>query len=92
MFSFMPWQPITLGLKFQVRVADLEATDFMERRCPRCGTVTRIAPWHLHALFPAHARLMDVEARMRCRNCGRVGSQPWSLWRAYPPVREVEKG
>jgi hypothetical protein len=67
MFSFMPWQPLTLGLKFQVRVADLQAADFMERRCPQCGEVTRISPWHLHALFPAHVRLVDVEGRMKCR-------------------------
>ena len=40
----MPWQPIALGLKFQVRVADLQATDFMERRYIQCGHVTRVSP------------------------------------------------
>ena len=65
--------------------------DFLERRCPQCATVTRLATWHLHALFPAHLRLVDIEGRMRCRKCGRVGPQPWSLWRAHPPVRAVEK-
>lgn len=91
MFQPVPWQPLVLGLKLQVRIADLETTDFLERRCPQCTTVTRISPWHLHALFPAHVRLVDIEGRMRCRKCGRVGPQPWSLWRAYPPIRAVEE-
>ena len=92
MFSCMPWQPLVLGLKFQIRLEDLEATDFLERRCPQCGVVTRLSPWHLHALFPAHVRLVDIEAKMRCRICGRVGPQPWSLWRAHPPIRVVDEG
>jgi phage FluMu protein Com len=87
----MPWQPLILGLKFQVRIANLQATDFLERRCPQCATTTRISSWHLHALFPAHARLVDIESRMRCRRCGRVGPQPWRLWRAHPPIRAVER-
>lgn len=91
MFPPIPWQPLTLGLKFQIRIADLEATDFMERRCPQCRTITRISPWHLHALFPAHARLVDLEAKMTCRQCGTTGPQPWSLWRAHPPVRQVNE-
>ena len=87
----MPWEPLVLGLKFNIRIADLEATDFMERVCPQCREITRLATWQLHALFPRHRRLVDLEREMRCRKCGYRGKQAWCLWRAHPPVRIVEE-
>lgn len=89
MFSAMPWEPLILGLKFNIRIADLEATDFMDRVCPQCREVTRLATWQLHALFPSYTRLVEIEDRMHCRKCGHRGKQAWSLWRAHPHVRVV---
>lgn len=82
-------KPVTKGFKFAIRIADLEATDFVLMTCNACGASRRVAPWMLHAVAPPTLTIKSLEARMLCRNCGRRGDMTWAIFRVESPMHEV---
>ena len=86
MFLRMPDQPRQFGLKFQIRLSDLEAADVLRVRCPQCGHVSAVEPHDLLSRLPSYSRIMDLETKMRCRRCHHRGSMRWYIERAYPPL------
>ena len=81
----MPYQPLVLGLRFKITVADLEASDLMVLRCSACGWGCRVAPHVLIDRYRVTTRLIDLERDLRCRRCGGRGNLGWHLERAVPP-------
>ncbi len=86
----MPLLPVFHGLRVQITVADLTATDVVEATCPACRHQTRTAPWQLLLRHRASARLVDLAGKMTCRRCGHKGAQAWAILRATPPLELVE--
>lgn len=85
----MPVEPVTLGFKFAIRVADLRASDYVLLTCRACRASHKVPPWMLHATAPETVTIKSLEGRMRCRACGARGNCGWSVWRARPPVGPV---
>ena len=78
----MPYQPIILGLKFNIRLADLTARDVMIVTCPACHWSANVAPHDLHARYHEMRKLIDFEADMKCKRCGAKGGLYWRIERA----------
>ena len=70
----MPYQPLTLGLKFKIAVADLTAADVMVVCCGGCGWRCRVGAHTLISRYRLSVRLVEVERDLRCRRCGKRGS------------------
>ena len=86
----MPLHPVTLGLKFAVRISTLTPADVVEVVCGQCGHRHMVAPYQLILRFPLHTRLIDLPARFRCRSCRAEGGGRIAVYRAEPPLRSVE--
>ena len=76
MFSPVPYEPLTLGLKFNTRVRDLTARDIMVVVRRYCGKEYRIAPHQLHAKYREMTPLYTLEKSFQCKVCGTKGSIP----------------
>lgn len=85
----MPYTPVTLGLRFNIRLSDLTAADVLRVTSPRCGKRHDVAPHALLARFSLSTRLVDIEAKMRCKGCPYVGPMRWQIERATPPFRVI---
>lgn len=48
------------------------------------------ATWVLHSVAPPQMHIKSLEGWMRCLGCGQRDDIARSVWRAIPPVREVE--
>ncbi|MEQ3728100.1 MAG: hypothetical protein ABNH38_11885 [Tateyamaria sp.] len=81
----MPYGPLTLGLKFEIRLADLIARDVVIVTCPACHWSTNVAPHVLHSRNHEMRKLMHVQADMMCKRCGAVGGLHWRIERAIGP-------
>ena len=82
----MPLERVTLGAAWSVRISDLTAADHLSVECAMCRASWRVATWQLHARFPSHQRILDLERReMVCRKCGHRGSFSWAVVRATAP-------
>ena len=54
----MPFEKIAFNkLKCHVRLEDLQASDFVTRRCMFCGGRQNIAPWQIYAVQPGSMRV-----------------------------------
>jgi len=82
MFHLVPYEPLTLGLKFNTRVSDLTARDVLVVVCRFCGKEYRIAPHQLHAKYREMTPLYTLEKSFQCKVCGTKGSMRWYLERA----------
>ena len=81
----MPYQPVTLGLKFNIRIVDLTARDVVVVICPACHWTTNVAPHVLYSRYHELRRLIDVEADMKCKRCSEKGELHWRIERAIGP-------
>jgi len=81
----MPYQPVILGLKFNIRIVDLTARDVMIVTCPACHWTASVAPHVLHARYHEMRKLIDIEADMKCKRCGAKGVLYWRIERAMGP-------
>lgn len=86
----MPFEPVSQGFRFAIRVSDLQATDYVLFTCKLCRARQKVPPWMFHAVLPSSYKLIDLQPRMRCRVCGSKGMSDWSIWRATPLLRPVE--
>lgn len=82
MFQRMPYERVTLGPAYAVRLSDLAATDALVTECMKCGRSWRVPPHHLYAKYRAHTWIRDIVFFFRCTNCG-FDSCTWHTERAY---------
>ena len=83
----MPYRPVTLGLKFNIRLSDLTAADVVRMTCPRCTHRYSVAPHILLERFPSHLKIQDLEKQMKCKRCDYKGSMRWTVERAEARIR-----
>lgn len=81
----MPYAPLVLGLKFEIRVADLTARDVVIVTCPACHWSAQVAPHVLHSRYHEMRKLVDVQRDMKSRRCGVTGGLHWRIQRATGP-------
>lgn len=82
----MPYVAVILGPKYAVRLEELTGADVFVVECHECRRVWRVPPHKLHLRWPAHVRLLNVGAYLRCRPCGVSGREhlDWRIERASP--------
>ena len=88
MFSYrsgMPYERVTRGPRYAIRVEDLQATDALEVWCLHCGRRGLVAPHRLHERFRGYERLVHVASMMICRGCRRRAGLEWAIVQARPP-------
>jgi len=81
----MPYEPVTIGLKFQIRVEDLTARDAMIVVCPHCHAKFTVAPHVLHERYHPLKRLVEVENDLTCKSCKADEDLRWHIVRAKGP-------
>jgi hypothetical protein len=59
--------------RYAFRLEDLRAWHVVRVSCRMCRHKAEIAPAALTRNRPGYTRLVDLEARLRCRNCGARG-------------------
>ncbi|MFQ6550517.1 hypothetical protein AADZ90_021450 [Aestuariibius sp. 2305UL40-4] len=79
------YEPVQIGLKFEVRVEHLTARDALISTCRQCHKRFTVAPHVLFARYHPGRRLIDVCKEMRCRRCGNAGDFSWYVVRAKGP-------
>lgn len=85
----MPYVQVIRGLKFAVRIEDMQAADVLCMTCTACGHGYRVAPHHLISRFPGFFKIIDVERFTVCRKCGTRGEVTWHIESARPPLDVV---
>ena len=63
-------QNITVGPRYAVRLKDLGRWDRLEAVCLRCRNKSVLDPARLLRRRPGYTRIVDLEAKLRCRACG----------------------
>jgi len=81
----MPYEPMILGLKFEIRIADLTARDVLIVTCPACRWTANVAPHVLHSRYHEMRKLIHVQADMKCKRCGAQGILHSRIKRAVGP-------
>lgn len=82
----MPYVPVTIGLKFNIRIRDLTARDVLVVTCQKCEKGYRVAPHVLHDRYHELYSIMSVEKDFRCHTCGTRGNMHWYVERAVNPT------
>ena len=62
--------PVTLGPLYDVRLEDLGRWDRFEAACLQCRNRTIIDPERLRQRWPGYTRVIELERKLRCQNCG----------------------
>lgn len=82
----MPYEPLSLGFKFEVRLANLTARDCVVVTCPACQHRYHVAPHVLLSRFHERRKLAEIaKHEMRCKRCSNVGDMAWYVVRASGP-------
>ncbi len=81
----MPYEPTILGLKFEIRIADLTARDVLVVTCSACHWTANVPPHVLHSRYHEMRKLIHVQADMTCKRCGAKGDLYWRVERAVGP-------
>lgn len=81
----MPYEPVTLGLKFAVRVHHLTGRDVLVVSCPACHKAYWVAPHVIYARFHEHLPLETVAKDFVCKRCGNKRGLTWYIERAIGP-------
>jgi hypothetical protein len=68
---------------YLARIEDLGQGDFVKVDCAACDHVALLTPVFLLKLgLSPHAKVLDLEQRVRCRGCGKKGRAAVSIkWR-----------
>lgn len=85
MFPSMPYEPVTLGLKFAIRVHHLTARDVVVVTCPMCHARFNVAAHHFYARYHELRCLIDIEKDFKCKKCGAKRDLKWHVMRAVGP-------
>jgi DNA-directed RNA polymerase subunit RPC12/RpoP len=56
--------------RYAIRLGDLRHWHVVTVTCPTCGHKGRVDATALGRGRPDHTRLMDLERKLRCRQCG----------------------
>jgi len=81
----MPYEPVTLGLKFEIRVGTLTARDVVVVTCSKCHARYNVAPHHLFERYHEMRKLIDIEKDFKCKRCGETHDLSWHILRATGP-------
>lgn len=81
----MSYEPVSLGLKFSIRICNLTARDVLVVTCTACHAQFNVAPHHLHARYHELRKLIDVEKDFKCKRCGADHDLRWHIMRAMGP-------
>ena len=81
----MPFEPVTLGLKFAVRVHHLTARDVLVVTCPACHKAYWVAPYILYERFHEYLPLEVMAKEFVCKRCGNKRDMSWRIERATGP-------
>ena len=81
----MTYEPVSLGLKFSIRIHDLTARDVVVVTCTGCHAKFNVAPHHLHARYHEFKKLLEVEKDFKCKRCGATEGLRWHIMRAVGP-------
>ena len=81
----MPYEPVTLGLKFAVRVHHLTARDVLVVTCPACHKAYWVATHILYERFHEYQPLEIVAKEFVCKRCGNKRDMSWRIERAAGP-------
>jgi hypothetical protein len=69
-------QNANIGPRYAVRLRDLRNWHVLTAVCGGCRHRCRVWLWQLKARHPDHARLTDIELKLRCLHCGnRAGNR-----------------
>ena len=85
MFSFMPYEPLVLGLKGRVRLSHLTARDVVVVVCPACHRNWRVAPHVLYDRYHEYQPIDVIAKDFKCRRCNHGDRMYWHLERATGP-------
>ncbi|WP_340242022.1 hypothetical protein [Sulfitobacter pontiacus] len=85
LYGVMPYEPMILGLKFEIRIADLTARDVLVVTCPASHWTANVAPHILHSRYHEMRKLIHVQADMTCKRYGTQGGLHWRIERAVGP-------
>ncbi len=81
----VPYEHLTLGLKFNFRVGQLTGRDVLVVTCEECHWTSNVAPHVLYARYHDYTKVMQVQRDMVCKKCGRKGDLAWRVERATGP-------
>ena len=81
----MPYESVTLGFKFAVRVKNLTGRDVLVVTCPACHKSYWVAPHVLYARYHEYQPLEVVAKDLRCKRCGNKREMSWRIERATGP-------
>lgn len=72
---------ITIGPKYAVRLGDLGRWHRLQAVCLSCRHSVLLEPEKLKRRFPSHTRVVELEAKLRCRKCGNRGGNSLKVGR-----------
>ena len=75
-----------LGLRYEIRLAQLEELHVITIRCFKCNRVGETYPSPLKRRHPDDTRLIDLQPKFRCRSCGYRELNLWNVFRLPPHV------
>jgi len=81
----MPYEPVTLGLKFAIRVHHLTARDVLVVTCPACQKAYWVPTHVLYERFHEHLPIERIAEEFRCKRCGNSMDLSWRVERATGP-------
>ena len=70
-----------IGPRYAIRLGDLRAWHRITARCLRCGHTHAFPADFLAWERPAHARLTELEPKLRCTRCGNRAGNTLSVTR-----------
>ena len=70
-----------LGPKYDVRLGDLKPWHVLRVTCLQCRRAATVSPAPLLAKFGQHQRIVGIEERFACTDCGNRGGNSVKVWR-----------
>jgi len=83
------YEPVTLGMKFAVRIGDLEDSDGLHITCWKCGHDAVIPAAVLKWRFDANDRILQLEHRLPCGKCR---NRDLNHWQTVRPIADTTRG
>jgi len=87
----MPFEAVTLGFKFSVRLHQLTARDVVVVTCPSCHKVYYVPPYVLLERYHEHCRIEALAPGFHCKRCGNRQNMSWRIDRDRSGVRLKKK-
>jgi hypothetical protein len=84
-FGSMPYEPVTLGFKFAIRLKQLTARDVLVVTCPACHKSYFVAPHILLERYHEHRPIESFASDFVCKRCGNRQDMSWRIDRAVGP-------